>query len=384
MFSFLLPKHVKQGRQLLKDATKLLAYKRDLWGAATVADYEGHLKRLDSAVKQRDARGIEDEAHKLDALCAANLPAPANAWLGENVEVFLVAIVIALAVRTYFLQPFTIPTGSMQPTLNGVIGYPTAEPPPNILVRTLQVGLFGRSWLNAVAQGDEQFVGVEEFRSLAGIRSNNIGFTRTEIRTTKATYVVPGMNTTVVNYFIRQKPPDHVYKAGEPIARGYIDTGDHVFVDKFTYHFRKPRRAEVFVFHTQNVPTDENKRNPGGPSQFYIKRLVGLPGDELRIDPPELFINGKPAAERAIRRVIEQKEPGYRGYGSGRQLGFGSGILADKDVPCTLPPKNYFAMGDNSYHSSDSRAWGPVPEENLMGRGVFVYWPFAKHWGLIK
>jgi hypothetical protein len=50
--------------------------------------------------------------------------------LAENVEVFLVAIVIALGVRTYFLQPFTIPTGSMQPTLNCVIGYPTAEPPP--------------------------------------------------------------------------------------------------------------------------------------------------------------------------------------------------------------------------------------------------------------
>jgi len=380
MFSFLLPKHVKQGRQLLKDATKLLAYKRDLWSAATVADYEAHLERLKSAVKQRDARSIEDEARKLDALCAANLPVPANAWLAENVEVFLVAIVIALGVRTYFLQPFTIPTGSMQPTLNGVIGYPTTEPPPNILVRTLQVGIFGRSWLNAVAQGDESVVDLQEFTSLFGVRGK-IGFTRTEIRTTKASYVVPGMRETVARYFLKV---GHIYQAGEPIARGYIDTGDHVFVDKFTYHFRKPRRAEVFVFHTQNVPTDDNRRNPGGPSQFYIKRLAGLPGDELRIDPPELFINGQPAAERAFRRVIEQKEPDYRGYGSGRQLGFSSGILADKDVPYTVPPKNYFAMGDNSYHSSDSRAWGPVPEENLMGRGVFVYWPFGKHWGLIR
>jgi signal peptidase I len=401
MFSFLLPKHVKQGRQLLKDAKKLLAYKRDIWSEATVADYEAHLQKLDAAVKSRDARGIEEEAHKLDAICAANLPAPANAWLAENVEVFLVAIVIALGVRTYFLQPFTIPTGSMQPTLNGVIGYPTIDPPPNILVRTVQTGVFGRSWLNAVAQGDESVVAVEEFTSLAGIRGK-IGFTRTEIRTTKAAYVVPGMRETVVRYFL--KPLGYTYKAGEPIARGYIDTGDHVFVDKFTYHFRKPKRAEVFVFNTEDVPTNENARNPlgmlrfeikgfgpfgiRGPvdptrgSQFYIKRLAGLPGDELRIDPPKLFINGTLATEAAFLRVMSAQD-GYRGYSNGPEGGrFDK--LGYPDIPYTVPAKNYFALGDNSFHSSDSRDWGPVPQDNLMGRGVFVYWPFGRHWGLIK
>ena len=49
-----------------------------------------------------------------------------------------------------------------------------------------------------------------------------------------------------------------------------------------------------------------------------------------------------------------------------------------------LPPGSYFAMGDNSYNSYDSRYWGPVPEENLVGRGLLVYWPFNRHWGLIR
>jgi signal peptidase I len=49
-----------------------------------------------------------------------------------------------------------------------------------------------------------------------------------------------------------------------------------------------------------------------------------------------------------------------------------------------VPERRYFAMGDNSYNSFDSRWWGPVPEENLVGRGLFVYWPFNWHWGLIR
>jgi len=174
------------------------------------------------------------------------------------------------------------------------------------------------------------------------------------------------------------------FNAGQPIARGYFETGDHVFVDKMSYHFRKPRRAEVFVFNTLHIPTDENRQHPDGPSQFYIKRLAGLPGDQLRIAKPALFINGEPAKEAPFRRVIDQLEPDYKGYCNGSTLGFSSGILAEPDISYTVPAKNYFALGDNSYHSSDSRAWGPVPEQNIMGRGVFVYWPFGKHWGLIR
>ncbi|MEA3213283.1 MAG: signal peptidase [Chthoniobacter sp.] len=388
MFSFLLPKHVRQGRDLIKDARKLLAYKRDLWGEVTIADFETHLRRLEGAVHARDARAIEEQARELDKLCAANLPPVRDAGMRENVEVFLVAIVIALGVRTYFLQPFTIPTGSMQPTLNGILGTATPEPPPNVLVRAFQLAALGRTWVNVVAERECTIVGVREFKSLLPFVERTpflkFGFfSRTEIQTDRAgSYVVKQPSEAVSRYLLQ--PPGHLYQAGEPIARGYIDTGDHVFVDKFSYHFRKPQRAEVFVFNTEHVPTIENRRNPGGPSQFYIKRLGGLPGDQLRIAPPELFINGQPAQERRFRRVIDQKEPGYHGYSNGPEGGARFGILGDPEIPFTIPPKNYFALGDNSYHSSDSRDWGPVPEQNIMGHGVFVYWPFGAHWGLIR
>ena len=202
-------------------------------------------------------------------------------------------------------------------------------------------------------------------------------------------------------------------KRGEPIVRGYVDTGDHVFVDKFTYNFRKPQRGDVFVFNTQKLPTierrrfasDRNERNDpldfdlattaafadrqhiiadmSKPSQFYIKRLTGTPGDELRVEPPSLFVNGKHAEGRAFARVMAAQD-GYEGYVLGSAGSFLMPILQSPEDRYTVPERHYFAMGDNSKHSSDSRDWGPVPQQNIMGRGLFVYWPFASHWGLIR
>jgi signal peptidase I len=83
---------------------------------------------------------------------------------------------------------------------------------------------------------------------------------------------------------------------------------------------------------------------------------------------------------------------GYRGYSNeSEQPDYGTGVrryrmklLGAPDETLEVPPRNYFALGDNSFHSSDSRDWGGVPEENVMGRGVFVYWPFTRHWGRIR
>jgi signal peptidase I len=74
-----------------------------------------------------------------------------------------------------------------------------------------------------------------------------------------------------------------------------------------------------------------------------------------------------------------QAGSGYRGYSN--YPGFL--YLSTPGETFTVPPKSYFALGDNSYNSSDSRAWGRVPEDNVVGRGLFVYWPFGPHWGFI-
>ena len=84
-------------------------------------------------------------------------------------------------------------------------------------------------------------------------------------------------------------------------------------------------------------------------------------------------------------------EGGYRGYSNQSEQDLGTGVirfrmklLGAPDEVFHVPARNYFALGDNSFHSSDSRDWGSVPEQNVMGRGVFVYWPFRQHFGLIR
>jgi signal peptidase I len=175
--------------------------------------------------------------------------------------------------------------------------------------------------------------------------------------------------------------PPSQFHAGDVIARGSVDTGDHVFVDKVSYNLHLPTRGEVFVFSTRGIPLiDQSLRTQGvDGSQFYIKRLAGLPLDHIQVHSPELYINGEKAMEFGFQRVMSRLN-GYRGYSNP----YDAAYINTPDSSITVPPNHYFAMGDNSYNSWDSRFWGPVPEGNLMGRALFVYWPFLPHWGFVK
>ena len=162
-----------------------------------------------------------------------------------------------------------------------------------------------------------------------------------------------------------------------------------------SYHFRKPKRGEVFVFETRTLGTIERTRDPRSNTQYYIKRLVGIGGDELRVSPPQLFVNGElataPGCQRVMQGTYGMPKDGYRGYSN--RSGFPDSNhqfsrLGSPSATFPVPDRKYFAMGDNSYQSSDSRDWGEVPEPNLMGTGVFVYWPFSRaaggRWGIIE
>ena len=201
MFSFLLPKYVKQGRQFAKDAQKILAYKRDIWPEDAVRDFEKAIQALEAGCKQRDSQQVEEAAKALNAQCVALLPKVEDAAWRENCEVFLVAIVVALAVRTFFLQPFTIPTGSMQPTLNGILGHPTTEEPPNALMRLWDTAIRGRTWINAVAEDDESIAVVDEVSRL-------FFFTYTRVDTSKGhTYWIHAPLRTLHEAFRRELHP---------------------------------------------------------------------------------------------------------------------------------------------------------------------------------
>lgn len=124
--------------------------------------------------------------------------------------------------------------------------------------------------------------------------------------------------------------------------------GDIVMVNKLNYKFSEPRRGDVVIFH---APTE--------PGKDYIKRMIGLPGDHIEIKDSKLYINGEEIEEPWLHEAIT-----YEG---------------EWDVP----EGQYFVLGDNRNHSSDSHIWGCVPRENLIGNAFFRYWPL-NHIGVIK
>jgi len=374
MFSIFAPAYIKEARLVLKNARKLLHYKKDLLPEASRTEFEGTINRLQEAIHAHSRPAVEAAAQELDKQWSQYLPPTADAGWRENCEVFLVAIVIAIGVRTFFLQPFTIPTGSMQPTLNGIIGYPTDAAPPSVVQQVVDFALRGRNYVNVVAKTDDIVVGMAERKML-------FFFTLTDVQCAHGSYTIWCPMETLERFF--HVTTGRQYNTGDAIARGYVDAGDHVFVDKVSYNLHTPTRGEVFVFSTRGISRIEQQLNQQGieGSQFYIKRLAGLPLDTLRIDSPLLYINGQLAVEFGLRRVMSAVG-GYGGYSNPSPMD--ARYLYSPDATFTIPSEHYFAMGDNSYNSFDSRYWGPVPQENLMGRGLFVYWPFLPHWGFVR
>jgi signal peptidase I len=121
---------------------------------------------------------------------------------------------------------------------------------------------------------------------------------------------------------------------------------ERIFINKFAYHFESIERGDIVVFH---YPRDTSKS--------YIKRVIGVPGDQIRIDDGRVYVNG-----RALREgYIPPQYDDWRSY-----------------PDTVVPPHSYFVLGDHRNMSNDSRDFGPVDDSYIYGKAVFVYWPVAK------
>ncbi|MDR1145612.1 MAG: signal peptidase I [Verrucomicrobiales bacterium] len=293
-----------------------------------------------------------------------------NSW-AENIEVLFVALVVAFALRCYFVQPFKIPTDSMKPTLWGIYPESVEKRSPNILKRILDYAVSGKSYHTLLAPEDGKIEGVRPGPAYLFIDTTIVKFAGKEYKL-----------WTDYTSFIKMLPQHFrtTYKKGEVITNFSVQAGDHIFVNKLSYHFRLPKQGEVFVFTTRDIAGLQNQTD--GVTQYYIKRCVGTPGVTLRLEEPYLYSDGQILAHRRAFERIYSKQNGYNGYVWPQ--GNAAAYLVSANDEVYIPEDKFWAMGDNSANSLDSRYWKYVPRENLVGTALVVYWPITKRWGLIQ
>lgn len=430
-------KAVREAIALRKHVMRQFHAQRDLMTPLAVSSVQEKVNELDAAIKDDSNTGkIRIKAEELQFAGEKWIKPYPNPAFRENVEVLLVAIAVAMGIRTFFLQPFKIPTASMQPTLYGITSAPdftqvTAmlesnggdfNSPPVQAAAAAQVAVLnsivipsgfervkewlrGYSYIHFVAPADGSVEDVKPpwpgtFISL----SQKIEFAG--------------------QWYTIFLPPDcgeeplqwrsglmlargRVYHKGDDVIKLRVHAGDHLFVDRFTYNFRAPQRGEIVVFQTAGIPEDQRDMWRIAPDQFYIKRLVGLGGETISLqrdydvaDSPlpgggigplpagHLVVNGQPLSASTPHfenlysfygakpgtNTLVYREDEYYGHAMVQRLAPGDEVH--------IAPGNSFMMGDNTMNSLDSRYWGDIPSSSIIGKSFFVYWPLTRRFGL--
>ncbi len=538
VFRWLISKTLRKSVDSYKQVNKLLQEQRDLLKPAEQEKVGEVLGRLREAIETPMPRGeLQDITNReLDKAGKVLKPYP-DSWMRDTVEMFLVVFVSVIAFRAFFLQPFKIPTGSMQPTLYGIthvnlLGDQT-RPVPGRLGR---VGdwLKGVTWYHLRSEGKWRLVEIKEptpasftkpwgsqqfvFKSIpdgdritrkiwysyldnppykneqnpygGGLIQRALARMPEQIeRDSEGPYhsQYENMRSMVAPNWRKNKDgvDELVFEPGEDVFKFCVKTGDHLFVDRMVYNFRKPQRGEIIVFETKGI---EYMQQQGTDNQFYIKRLVGFDGESICIGGPDLpqkmltiANNGNNTVQISADFNLSEPHPdleyaknGLTGYrinlalsdapviesgataqfslvpmidhhvridahalsssdknfehiygfsksvelfqhtetggnstpsygkifpnpiGLGRPVFTGRssflnpayighlGYPEDQPFKFTdsdwdeVPGQGYWAMGDNTSSSSDSRMWGEVPEKNLIGNPFFIYWPLLQ------
>jgi signal peptidase I len=403
---------VRNAVALRKHVQRILSAQRDILGPPAIENVKSALADLTSALSAgAKSEALKKEMGRLEEAANKWLKPYPNASIRENVEVLLVALAVAMAIRTFFLQPFKIPTGSMQPTLFGVTSVPDftkidfwksdrAEIVAQLEVqRKLRNAIIiptgwgrvkewfaGYTYVHVVAKDDGKFeLGQKQpFLIFTVWQSYSIGGIEHKI------WFPPDFGEQPLDkragIFL---DPDHVYHKGDDVFKMKVCAGDHLFVNRLTYNFRKPERGEIIVFETKGIealPQD----------QFYIKRMVVKPGDHVSIgDDRHLVINGQrlDAATPHFENVYgfnpatPPRESQYSGHVNGtvaQKFGLYPGLaplFPDAQTVFNNDGDSYMVMGDNTCNSSDSRTWGTLPAKNIIGKSCFVYWPITLRFG---
>ena len=369
-----------------KHVQKLVHAQRDILSPQALSAVESALKSMETALDgEADDAALQKQMESLEKTATKWIkPYPYAEWR-DNVEVFLVAIVVAMGIRTFFLQPFKIPTGSMQPTLYGVTTEDLRSDPefkmPGLFARAFDVAFRGTIYHEIMAPQDGEvtrFDPVDHSLHVANRQTLWVRYAGSDAEVPLTIWCGPD---DLQNQYRAGLTRPYLFHKGEPIVCFKETTGDHLFVDRLTYNFRRPRRGEIIVFKTQGI---EGIRDQ---DQFYIKRLIGLGGETVSI--------GEDRHARINGRRLDASMPHFENvYGfdprSEPQDSHYSGHILEPDPRSYLrmpqdslavPPRHYLVFGDNTVNSLDSRYWRWLPEQNVIGKAFFVYWPISGRFG---
>ncbi len=415
----------KSAKSLLSSALNVYNYRRDVISLEDA----NLLKKLIHETEEAFDNSKTAEYEKLAAVlekhmlkCGGKIY-PWGFWT-DNVDVVLVAGILALSLRSFFFTSMQIPTNSMYPTYHGMQPhvYSAHEESPNLFGKIKNFVLLGAS--NYVFKSPENGEVFVELNDIEGGGRYN-GLFADEVRPSKWLGVLPSREKvlrfyqnnkayeftfpadfsieTVMqkaypfgvrdndfsSYYMAMKNSGRIlrrsgkvflnlgsFQMNQNVLNFDILCGDTLLVDKFTYNFRSPKVGESFVFRTGKIEGMRRYNNGELDDKYYIKRLVGLGGDTLKIDGTTLIRNGEPIKGSAAFNMNAQQEGDYCGYKAFGALESGKLIK--------VSDKHYYAMGDNSENSLDSRFWGDVPEREVVGKPLLVFYPFSERWGSAK
>jgi signal peptidase I len=425
MIRWLFSKTIREACAMRKHVQRWYCAQRDLLSPQAIGAVTLAMNELQTAINEEkpDKGRIRIKMEELEFAANKWLKPYPNAVWRENVEVLLVAIAVVMGVRTFFIQPFKIPTGSMQPTLYGV----TSEPDFTPIFGDINAGLADKAKIQAEVN---QQVKLQEAIKIP------TGWERVRDWFHGISYIhfVAPVDGTVdeitkpwppVFFSIYQRiefggewhiiwfPPDYgeeplrfragldpgrPFHKGDDVIKLRVHAGDHLFVDRLTYNFRQPDRGEIVVFETQGI----TRLPPDQQDTFYIKRLVGLGGETLSLKQDyevanaprlgtvpvgHLFVGGQPLSvatphfanlyafpdARPGQKVLEYQPNHFYGHAMLEALA--------PDESFQVDTNHYFVMGDNTMNSLDSRYWGDFSSDHVIGKSFFVYWPITGRFG---
>jgi signal peptidase I len=418
---FFKPAYIKDAQERRRLLNKVYFYRRSQLSDSQLQELKNFSQRFAKAIAARENQQTVEklQAQSDQLLARVGVHYFKNYHLFENVETFVVAAILAIGIRSFFLQPFKIPTNSMWPTYHGMT-YEVLDnhrmnsmanvAPLEKLQPAFQFIFQGSTRYRLIAPVDGELkipVFSPEERDMyhaafryAPVTRMFLGLIPTRVHEytfyigeTPAIIDVPDefsyMDKLLVDKFFANLngAPLEVdgegraltgvtARAGESLLNFKIETGDMLFVDRFTYNFIPPKVGAPIVFRTRGVP-GLTLMNGGAPDdKYYIKRLVGLPGDKLSILETTLYRNGQPITGSDIFAKNSRKTPPYPGYQANYDLAGGQAVK--------VPDGMFYAFGDNSPDSLDSRAWGGLPQNQLVGKAVFIYYPFTARWGFSR